>query len=108
MTTPKTKDPREALVPFTFHEIATALIKERGLHEGYWGLYVEFGISAANVNMQAADTATAATLLPTALVPIKFLGLQPFPELNNLSVDAAKVNPKPKTTKTTKAKKKAT
>ena len=64
------------------------MIKQQGLHEGIWGLYVEFGISAANLGLTEND------ILPAAIVPIIHLGITKFPSVNNLSVDAAVVNPK--------------
>lgn len=77
------------LITYSFKELATLLVKEQGLHEGYWGIYAKFGITAANAGPTDAD------LRPTALVPILELGLQRYEELNNLSVDAAEVNPRP-------------
>jgi hypothetical protein len=81
---------------FKHKEIAEALVKHLGLHEGIWGILVEFGISAANIGNPDGDQ------LPAAIVPILHIGLQRYEKLNSLSVDAAKVNPPPKK-KTTKA-----
>jgi hypothetical protein len=78
---------------YTFKELAELLVKDRDIHEGYWGIYVKFGIKAANVGETDSD------LKPTALVPVLELGLQKFDVLNNLSVDAGVVNPKPGTKK---------
>lgn len=72
---------------YSFKELAALMVKDRGLHSGYWGIFVRFGISATNAGMSDAD------LRPTALVPVVEIGLQKFEELNNLSVDAAEVNP---------------
>ena len=72
---------------YSFKELASLLVKDRDIHQGYWGIYVRFGISAANAGASDSD------LKPTALVPILEIGLQKFEELNNLSVDAAEVNP---------------
>ncbi|MBA2526974.1 MAG: hypothetical protein H0V18_14515 [Pyrinomonadaceae bacterium] len=83
---------------YTFKELAEILVKERDLHEGLWGVYVKFGIKAANVGETDAD------LRPTALVPVLELGLQKFDAVNNLSVDAAAVNPAKKYVKITTAK----
>jgi hypothetical protein len=80
---------------FDFKELAAILVKERKIHSGHWGVFLRFGIAAGNVNMQPEDT-TAEGLYPTALVPIIEIGLQQFAEPNNLSVDAAKVNPEKK------------
>jgi hypothetical protein len=78
-------------ITFSFKEIAEALVRHQGLHEGIWGIYVEFGIGAGNV-----APAPGADLLPAAIVPVVKFGLQRFPELNSLAVDAAVVNPVPK------------
>jgi transcriptional regulator with XRE-family HTH domain len=72
---------------YTFKELATILVKDRDIHEGFWGIYVKFGIKAANVGETDTD------LRPTALVPVLELGLQKFDELNNLSIDSAQANP---------------
>lgn len=70
-----------------------ALIRFNDLHEGLWGLYIEFGLSAANVGLEPDG------LLPAAIVPVKKIGLQRFEEPNNLTVDAAEANPLQKTKK---------
>lgn len=71
------------------------MVKDQDINEGYWGIYVRFGISAANAGPSDAD------LKPTALVPVVELGLQKFDQVSNLSVDAAEVNP-PKNPASTK------
>jgi hypothetical protein len=70
-----------------------ALIRSSDLHEGLWGLYIEFGLAAANMGQGPAD------ILPTAIIPVKKIGLQRFNEANNLTADAAEVNPSPKAKK---------
>jgi hypothetical protein len=82
--------PESKQIIYSFKELAALMVKDQNLHEGYWGIYARFGIGAANAG--ASDT----DLKPTALVPIVELGLQKFEELNNLSVDAADVNPQSK------------
>jgi len=81
-------------IVFDFKEVAEALVKYHGLHEGLWGIYVQFGLGAANVNTPD----DLETIAPAAIIPVRRLGLQRFPEANNLTVDAAIVNP-PTTTK---------
>ena len=85
------------LINYSFKELATLMIKDQGIHEGLWGVYVRFGIHAANAGASGND------LRPTAMVPVLELGLQKFEEVNNLSVDAAVENPAA-TAKTSKAK----
>jgi hypothetical protein len=75
---------------FTYKEVAEALIKRQGLHEGIWGLTVRFGIQAVNAG-ENEDS-----LKPTAIVPLLELGLTKFEKETNLSIDAAKVNPRSK------------
>jgi len=74
---------------FTFKEIAEALIRKANIHEGLWGVFVRFGIAGANVGSGPKSE----DLRPAAIVPIVELGIQKFDEPNNLTVDAAEVNP---------------
>ena len=76
---------------FSFKEIAEALIKKQSIHEGIWGVYIEFGLSAGNINAQGPTGEEA--LLPAAIIPVAKIGLRRFEKESSLSVDAAKVNP---------------
>lgn len=78
---------------FGYKEVAEALVKQQGIHEGLWGVYVEFAIAAANLGSAPESN----DLVPTAIVPVQRMGIQRFPEANNLTVDAAAVNPAPET-----------
>jgi hypothetical protein len=80
--------PETSQMVFSFKEIVTALIKAQNIHEGIWGLFVNFGLGASNVGPNDNE------LKPTAMIPVIAMGLQRFEKENNLSVDAAKVNPK--------------
>ncbi len=73
---------------FTPKEIVTALLKQQGIHEGLWSLAVRFGIQAMNVGTGPDD------LLPAAIVPVGGIGIQKAEAPNNLTVDAAVVNPR--------------
>jgi len=73
--------------------VVEALIRYNNIHEGLWGLYIEFGLAAANMGQGPED------ILPTAIIPVKKIGVQRFNEANNLTVDAAEVNPAPKAKK---------
>jgi hypothetical protein len=74
---------------FSYKEVVESLLKTQQIHEGIWGLYIEFGIAAANVGPDKDS------LKPAAIVPLMKIGLQKFEEENNLSVNAAVVNPTP-------------
>ncbi len=75
-------------ITFTHKEVVEALLKKQGIHKGIWGIYVKFGIAAANIGGSDSD------LNPSAIVPVLQIGLQKSEKENNLSADAAKVNPK--------------
>ena len=85
---------------FTFQEVAELLVKKRNLHTGLWSVSLEFGIGAINVK-QHEDSKD---FFPTALVPVRNIGLVPGVEDNSLTVDAAKVNPKGKSGRVTTTK----
>jgi len=75
-------------IVFKHREVVEALVKHQGIHDGIWGLYVRFGISATNVGTTDAD------IMPAAIIPILEIGLQRFDKENNIAIDASKVNPR--------------
>ena len=79
--------PETKSLTFTYKEVVEALIRYNELHEGLWGLYIEFGFAAANMGEGPEN------ILPTAIIPVKKIGIQRFNEANNLTVDAAEANP---------------
>ena len=76
-------------ISFSYKEVVTALVKQQGIHEGYWQLFVRFGLNAVNVGGNDDE------LRPTAIIPILEIGLSKAEKETNISVDAAKVNPRP-------------
>ena len=74
-------------IVFKHKEVVEALLKQQGIHEGIWGLFVRFGLQAANIGASPAD------MMPAAIVPLLEIGLQKFEQENNMAVDAARVNP---------------
>ena len=92
---PETKN-----IVFSHKEVAEALVGKADIHEGLWGLYVEFGIAGANVG-----SSPEGDIQPAAIVPILKLGIQRFKKPSNLTVDASEVNPKDKPKKMKKQKK---
>jgi hypothetical protein len=76
----------------THKEVTLALIKHQNIHEGIWQLYVEFGIAAGNLPM-SEESQDNLRLCPTAIVPIKAIGLMRVDKENPLALDASKVNP---------------
>lgn len=72
---------------FSFKEIVETLVKKQGLREGLWALDIRFGMQATNFGPNESD------VKPTAIVPILEIGIQRVDKENNLTVDAAKLNP---------------
>ena len=75
---------------FTYPEIAEALVKKQEIHEGLWGVFIEFGLEAANIR---PPEGSEGTFFPAAIVPVRKIGIQRFHDHNYLTVDAAIVNP---------------
>ncbi len=73
---------------YTHRQLAEILVKDQGIHEGLWGLYVEFGIAGTNLANPKDGTVN-----PAAIVPVIRIGIQPFREASSMTVDAAEVNP---------------
>lgn len=76
---------------FSHQEIATDLIKKQGLHEGRWKLTLELGLGGNSFPVKKADGTQE--LHPAGLVLITAIGITRTEEINNLTVDAAEVNP---------------
>ncbi len=74
---------------FSHKEIAELLIKKQGIHKGHWSISIEFGFAAANISSGPEDP----NLFPSAIVPVRRIGIQKIDQPNQLSVDAAEVNP---------------
>ena len=78
---------------FSYKEVAEALVRQAKLHDGIWGILIQFGIKGANIG---TTDEPGDDIQPAAIVPVMQVGLQRFDKENNLSVDAARVNPRPK------------
>jgi len=74
---------------FDYKEVAEALIKKQGIHEGLWGIYIEFGIGAGMIPFGPSND----MLAPAAIIPVQKIGIQRFNETNCLTVDASEANP---------------
>ena len=85
---PETKN-----IVFSHKEVVEALIRYNDIHEGLWGLYIEFGLAGANVG----SVPGGGDLNPAAIIPVLKIGLQRSETPSNLTADAAVVNPPTKT-----------
>jgi hypothetical protein len=72
---------------FRIKEVTEALVKFKGLNEGFWMIYLEFKLLGSNTGPSAEE------VYPTAIIPVTGFGLQRVKEMSPLSVDAAQVNP---------------
>ena len=88
----------------TYKDLAELMVKHKGVHEGLWGVYVRFGLRATNMPVQVEEQTS---LMPAAILPILEIGIQPFGEATDLTVDAAIVNPKPSRKRGTSSRKTA-
>lgn len=70
---------------FTYQELASMMVRELGISEGLWGVYINFGIRGANIGQDNTD------LRPSAIIPVLEVGLRRFDEPSNLTVDAAEI-----------------
>jgi len=75
-------------ITFSHKEVAEALVRKQGIHNGIWGLFVKFGMQATNIGESQNE------VKPAAIIALLEIGLQKFEKENNISVDAAKINPK--------------
>jgi antitoxin HicB len=81
---------------FDLKEVTTALIKQQGLHEGLWMVAFDFNLGAGMAG------ATKEEVRPMAFVQINKISLVRQSEIasgHNLVINAAEVNPAPKTQK---------
>jgi hypothetical protein len=74
-------------ITFKYSELVELMIKKQGIHEGIWGLFVNFGLAASNIGP------TETNISPAAIVGVIGIGLQKFEKESNIAVDAEKVNP---------------
>lgn len=70
---------------YDLRELAEILVKQQNIREGDWGVYIEFGLGAANVQTGPEQ------VTPAAINFVKKIGIQKFPEANNLTVDASEI-----------------
>jgi hypothetical protein len=75
-----------------FKDLATWMVKENDIHDGIWGIFARFGLNV--VNAQTVYQDNPPVVRPAVVAPLLELGIQEYKEVNELSVDAAVVNPR--------------
>ena len=78
---------KDKVVKFRLRDVAEALVKLADLHEGLWQVQVMFSNSATNLNVNGH-------LTPTAITGVAALQLMRVEQADELTVDAAEVNPR--------------
>ena len=73
-------------VKFHLQDVAIALLKLANVHEGLWQIQVMFANSATNINLNGH-------LTPSAITSVAGIQLGRVEQADELTVDAAVVNP---------------
>jgi hypothetical protein len=82
---------------WTHKDLVKLFLKEQGIHEGRWWLLMNFGMSPGHFGPSEEQ------ISPGIVVAVTSIGIQrvmpdaPQQPPSSLTVDAAEVNPKPKT-----------
>lgn len=75
---------------FSINELIEALLRDQGIHEGYWALNIEFGAVGTSVNAPAGSSGT----LPGMIVSVNSATLMRAESRAQGAVDAALANPR--------------
>ena len=86
-------NPIPAGTPLSMKEVAELLVKHYGLREGLFDLLLEYQFAFGNFGP------TPSQVTPGAMIGLAKLGLARATQVGPLTVDAAEVNPAPKTRK---------
>ena len=81
----------EPTITFSHKEVATLLIKDKGIHEGNWGIHLELALMGGMFPLPTSSDTLA--VLPGGVLAVAKIGIHKFPQPNPLTVDAAVVNP---------------
>ena len=76
-------------VYLTHKELVELIIRKNNLYEGIWSLSIKFGFTGSNVE------APGRPKCPGMICVVESIGICEVDEVDNLSVDAAKINPRP-------------
>jgi hypothetical protein len=82
----------EELLLFSHQDVLTELIRKKDIHSGRWALVFKLQLAASNVNA-LKEGADKAVLTPAGMILIEHIGIYPTNDVNDLTLDAAEVNP---------------
>ncbi len=74
---------------FTYLELATVLVRAKGIHEGHWAVLFGFKTQAQNMDFEGEEGVFQGLMSCVAEI-----GIHRYDEPNPMTVDAAEVNPK--------------
>lgn len=74
---------------FYLKELAAILVRNSGIHEGHWSVFLEFGFGVTSVKTAPEEE----RVFPAAVTSIQRFGILRAEQSTPLSVDAALVNP---------------
>ena len=78
--------PQSNQIVYSHQELAASLVKEQGIHEGHWMVFIAFNWNATNLNVNGSSGPGFLTVIPA-------IGIQRVDEPSPLTVDASVVNP---------------
>ncbi len=81
--------PETKQIAFSHREVVEMLIKNQDIHDGFWGIMIEFGFGAG-----AFPAPPKGNPVPGAIVQVSRIGIQKFDQPVPESVNAAEVNPR--------------
>ncbi len=80
----------QATIAYGPKDLAEVLVRHSDIHEGHWGIQIEFAFTAG---IFPIATQEKVTVLPGAISAVSKIGIHRFEEPNPLTVDASKINP---------------
>jgi hypothetical protein len=83
------------MIFFNWPDVATALLRMRGIHTGWWRVGLQFDLHGANVKIPTGKATH--TKVPAAFIPAVNVNIQEVKDdaVDELCVNAAVVNPRP-------------
>lgn len=90
------KNPGDDYLYFNWVDVATALLRLKGVHEGWWRVGLQFDAHGAAVNIPISKRQHQK--VPAVFLSVVNINLKPVQEqeIDELCVDAAVVNPQPR------------
>lgn len=81
------------MIFYSLDNLLVLLLKDKGIHEGYWSIAAKFGFTATNINTNLSDN-KGTHFYPGAIIPLIEVGLQEHEQPSQITVNASRVNPK--------------